>query len=135
YLPLLQKAISGAPASNSSDLTIAYTWLGKYSINMVKPANTKKNKTLKHMNPNNSMLTKNVLDEFLQHQQTVSALLVKAQKAELNRKTIPIEFMRFLKMKTGETCEFVVVHQERHIGQAQRVKAKLPKGTDAILVV
>ncbi len=134
YLPRLQEAISGA-APTKTDQNIAYSWLGKYSINFVKPGNGKKNKTLKHMNPNNSLLTSQVLEEFLRHQETVKALLVKAQQKDLNKKTIAIEFMRFIKMKTGEALEFLVLHQQRHIGQAQRVKAKLPQSSDAVLVM
>lgn len=134
YLPLLQKAISGAPQAKP-DQNIRYSFLGKYSIDMVRPANVKKHKTLKHMNPNNSLLTLEVLEEFLRHQQTLLTLLSKAASADLNRKTIPIEFMRLLKMRTGEALEFLVQHQQRHIGQAQRVLSKLPKPGNGVLVV
>ena len=53
YNPALAKAIE-----NNADGTyvqgISYSWLGRKSLEMVRPQNTKKHKTVKHMNPINS---------------------------------------------------------------------------------
>jgi hypothetical protein len=124
YNPVLAKAI--AKNSDGNYLrTISYSWLGKKSLDMVRPDNGKKNKTVKHMNPNNSQLGREAMEEFLDHQTELLQLLDKAKGANLSKKAIPVEFFKLLKLRIGETLEFVVLHQERHVHQALRVKQLL----------
>lgn len=124
YNPALTKAISRYPGGNHEQ-TISYTWLGKKSLEMVRPENGKKSRTVKHMNPNNSQLGRQTLEEFLDHQTELLQLLDKAKGANLKKKAIPVEFFRLLKLRIGETLEFVVLHQERHMQQALRIKQQL----------
>lgn len=124
YNPALAKAI--AANAGNADQTISYTWLGKKSLDMVRPDNGKKSKTVKHMNPNNSQLGRQTLEEFLDHQTELLQLLDKAKGANLNKKAIPVEFFKLLKLRIGETLEFVALHQERHLQQALKVKKQLP---------
>ncbi len=124
YNPALAKAIAANPASNPTP-SINYSWLGKKSLDMVRPENMKKHKTVKHMNPNNSHLGLNTIQEFLQHQHQLLHLLHAAIGSDLNKKAIPVEFFKLLKLRIGETLEFVIVHQERHLQQALRVKEQV----------
>lgn len=55
YNPALAKAVAGHPAASCVE-SIGYSWLGKKSLEMVRPQNKKKYKTAKHMNPGNSAL-------------------------------------------------------------------------------
>lgn len=73
------------------------------------------------MNPNNSQLTRDTVDKFLKHQQELLVLLTKAKGVNLSKKAIPVEFFKLLKLQIGETLEFVIEHQERHLQQALRV--------------
>ena len=111
---------------------VAYSWFGRKSIAMMAPDNTKKAKTLKRMNPSGSSLGREVLAAFLQYQQQLLQLLTQAQHADLNRKAVPVEFFQLLKMRVGETFEFVIMHQQRHMQQALRVKASLPAAALAL---
>ncbi|WP_439880596.1 DinB family protein [Pontibacter sp. MBLB2868] len=126
YNPALAKAIASNSDGNFVQ-SISYSWLGKKSLDMVRPGNMKKNKTVKHMNPNNSELDRATVEEFLQHQKELLDLLQEAKKANLNKKAVPVEFFKLLKLRIGETLEFVVVHQERHVQQALRVKQQVSK--------
>ncbi len=121
YNPALAKAIA-ANAGAGNEQSISYSWLGKKSVDMVRPENMKKHKTVKHMNPNNSHLSHNTIQEFLQHQTELLNLLHAAKTANLNKKAVPVEFFKLLKLRIGETLEFVIVHQERHLQQALRAK-------------
>ncbi|GAA3935144.1 DinB family protein [Hymenobacter algoricola] len=112
------------PASRPSR-AVSHSWLGKKSIATVRPENRKKQRTLARMNPNRSQLGKAVVEEFLQHQRQLLALLTSAKKADLNQKAIPVEFFRLLKLTIGDALEFVVAHQERHVQQAARVRQQL----------
>ncbi|GAA4347749.1 DinB family protein [Hymenobacter saemangeumensis] len=124
YNPQLAKALT-RPAAPARAQETGYSWLGRKSVAMMRPENTKKQTTFKHMNPSGSRLGREVVSEFLAHQTQLLDLLAQAQQADLNRKAIPVEFFRLLKLRLGEALEFVVVHQQRHLQQALRVKAGL----------
>jgi hypothetical protein len=125
YNAVLAKAIAANPGGKPEQ-TFRYSWLGKKSLDMVRPENCKKSKTVRHMNPNNSQLGRQTLEEFLDHQTELLQLLDKAKRANLNKKAIPVEFFKLLKLYIGETLEFVALHQERHLQQALQVKKLLP---------
>ena len=123
YNPQIAKALAqhGAPTAQS----VGYSWLGRKSVDMMRPDNRKKHTTLKHMNPSGSRLGREVLTAFLAHQIELLDLLERAHAADLNRKAVPVEFFKLLKLRLGEALEFVVVHQQRHLQQALRVEAGL----------
>lgn len=124
YNAHLAQALACSNATAKTE--VKYSWFGRKSIAMMTPDNTKKAKTLKRMNPSGSRLGREVLAEFLQHQQQLLELLTQAQRVDLNRKVVPVEFFRLLKMRLCETFEFVIVHQQRHVQQALRVKEGMP---------
>ena len=125
YLAAFAKALALPNPTPAAPAEVAYTWLGRKSVDMMQPTNAKKTSTLKHLNPLGSRLGPEVLAEFDQHQARLLALLAQAHRADLNRKVVPVEFFRLLKLRLGEALEFVVVHQQRHVQQAQRVRAGL----------
>ena len=135
YLPELQTAMAVSAGFAGANQLIKRTWLGNYSIKMADPANTKKAKTLKHLNPNNSLLTQQTISECIEPQNALLDLLKHAGKTDLNRKAIKLEFMKLLKLRIAETLEFVVLHQQRHLQQALRAKAAVPNEQPAVLVV
>jgi len=95
--------------------------LGKYFTNMIDPANMKKMKTQKHMNPVNSSLDRKVIKEFIQHQESLLQLIAQAESVDLNAIIVPVEFMKIIKMRLGDTLRFTVMHEKRHIQQAINV--------------
>lgn len=128
YNEALKTAIQKAKHSKSKP-TFKLGWFGKMSIEMMKPTNTKKQKTLAKFNPTNSQLDKTVIDEFLQHQYSLLLLLEQAKRINISKNAVPVEFLRWLKMKIGDTFTFVIVHEQRHIQQAQRVLEKTKKAS------
>lgn len=80
---------------------------------MMRPGSRKKHTTLRHMNPGDSRLGREVLTEFLAHQAELLALLARAHHADLNREAVPVDFFKLLKLRLGEALEFVVVHRQR----------------------
>lgn len=121
YNAALTQAVGETPAGLASTSEVAYSWLGRKSVEMMAPANAKKSKALNRLNPLGSQLSREVLTEFDQHQAHLLELITLARTADLNRKVVPVEFFRFLKLRIGEALEFMVVHQQRHVQQAQRV--------------
>ncbi|WP_299817755.1 DinB family protein [uncultured Pontibacter sp.] len=128
YSRYYNSALATAIAHNSNGTyleDINYSWLGKKTLEMVGPQSMKKHKTVKHMNPNNSKLGRGTIDEFLKNQEKLQQLLQNAKGANLSKKAVPVEFFKLLKLRIGETLEFMVAHQERHVLQALRVKQQL----------
>jgi hypothetical protein len=99
-------------------------WLGKYFIQMMNPQNAKKHKTLKHLNPQNSKLNRDTLTEFITHQSHLLQLLDAANHVDVNVKAIPVEFLRILKLSIGDALRFLVVHEQRHLQQAENALQK-----------
>ena len=124
YHPALAEALQ--QAAPAADAAVRFTWLGRKSCELVRPENQKPQKTLARMNPARSHLSRSVLAELRQHQEQLLMLLTQAVGKDLNRKVIPVEFFRLLKMCTGETLLFVVAHARRHVQQAQRAAAQAP---------
>ena len=124
YNPRLAQALA-QPAALAAEAEVGYSWLGRKFIGLMEPGNSKKAKTLQRMNPRGSRLGREVLAELTQQQEQLLELLARAQPADLNRKAVPVEFLKLLKMRLGETFEFVVLHEQRHVQQALRAKACL----------
>lgn len=135
YNARLTKALTQpGNSANTKQAEVSYSWLGGKFIRMMAPGNTKKAKTLDRMNPSGSCLGREVLAEFARHQQRLLELLTQAHHTDLNRKAVPIEFFKLLKMRLGEAFEFVVLHEQRHVQQALRAKASWPADAGAAIV-
>jgi hypothetical protein len=86
---------------------------------MMHPGNTAKQKTFARMNPvHSSSLKKDVIERFLDNQKELLLLLNDAAKINLNKASIPVEFLRLLRMNLGDAFQFVIVHEQRHLRQA-----------------
>lgn len=126
YLQHIDLGIQGEKSKGlESSAIYKPTWIGKLSIQSVHPQNRKKQKTFKQMNPINSKLDKGVLDEFLIHQGKLQELVESARMININKGKVSVEFFRLLKMNIGDTLQFIVVHQQRHLLQAMEVKSKV----------
>ena len=125
YNPRLAQALTQPAPAAAATAEVGYSWLGRKFIGMMAPGNSKKAKTLQRMDPRGSRLGREVLAEFTQQQEQLLELLARAQQADLNRKAVPVEFLKLLKMRLGEAFEFVVLHEQRHVQQALRARASL----------
>jgi hypothetical protein len=125
YFRQLAAAISDAKPTSSEE--IAYSWVGRKSISMMDPKNAAKQKTFRHMEPSRSQLKKSVLEKFILDQAQLKELLVRVRTNafELNKKSVKVEFFKLFKMYTGETLEFIINHELRHLQQAGRIKGAI----------
>lgn len=110
-----------AKGKSGSELPFRSSFLGKKFTASVDPKNLKKSKTLSRYNPAKSQLGRKTLEEFIRHQEELQALASKAAQQDLNPKTVPVEFFKLIRMKTGDAILFTLAHQMRHIQQAQRL--------------
>jgi len=99
-------------------------WLGRVFINMMDPKNSKKQKTFKRLNPAGSKLDQKVLSEFVLHQAKLIQILEHLPQVNANITTVPVEFMKLLKLSIGDALFFVITHERRHLQQAENVLQK-----------
>ena len=126
YNPCFGQAVARPGASTETE--VRYSWVGRKFISMMAPGNTKKTKAFAYMNPSGSQLSRAVFAEFYAHQLLLLGLLASARHTDLNRKAVPVEFLRLLKMRLGEAFELQVLHEQRHVQQALRAKAVVVTG-------
>lgn len=118
YLPEIKKALN-----NSVDTKEYFRsgLIGNMLVNMVIPKpDGKKMKTFAAMNPNGSVLNRQVLSKNMENLQTFVDYVQKASNSNLNHKGIPVTFSRFIKLNLGDTLRFMTYHNQRHIAQAMR---------------
>lgn len=123
YNPCLHKALS--KSAKLSYKPIKLSWIAKKSINTVSPEDKKPKKTFKNMNPALSNLPKDVIEQFLKNHEELEQILQQAKNINTNKKLIPIEFMKWLKLSIAETLIFMGEHGKRHVNQALKVKNTL----------
>jgi hypothetical protein len=60
----------------------------------------------------------------LQQQRTTLELLERAQRVNLEAIRVPISITSLVQLRLGDCLRFVVVHNQRHVQQAQKLVAK-----------
>ncbi|UZR99339.1 DinB family protein [Chondrinema litorale] len=100
-------------------------WLGTKFTQMMSPENIKPQKTVKHMDTSDALVNKNTLLVFIAWQQRLFKAINELKNTDLNKRKIPVEFFKMLKLKTGDILQFLIMHQQRHILQALDKKDKL----------
>lgn len=119
YIPYVEKAANQVKAKQ--DFPFRNGWLGGKFIKMMAPENAKPQKTMKHMDTFEQPVSDNTLEEFLVWQERLIAALSNLENTNLNKRKIPVEFFKLIKMKVGDALEFVIVHQQRHLNQIEKI--------------
>jgi uncharacterized damage-inducible protein DinB len=138
YIPAIRKSILKAEEKSLKPVDIfEFTWLGSKSIESMRPQNKKKQRTFNKMNPTNTstVLDKKVLARFIRYQDELLTLEERSAHINLLKSKVPLEFFRLLKMNVGDAFQFLVVHQQRHIGQMLTNKQLLRTIPDILLKI
>ena len=115
YLPMIEKKSANSSSKPRIDFTPG--WLGGYFTNMMQPKDgTIKNKMKAFSNhiPVPRLQASKVIEEFLQHQRKLIYLLELAKNRDMNSIRIPISLTPFIKLKLGDTFNFIIAHNNRH---------------------
>ncbi|KFF02018.1 DinB family protein [Chryseobacterium luteum] len=120
YIPEISRRISSSKTSPASVFKSGI--LGNYfAESMLPKEKLNKMKTFKSMDPINSRLDKEVVEEFIKQQYQLIELLEKAKDINLNTVKTGISISKLIKLKLGDTFRFIIHHNQRHIRQAQNV--------------
>jgi len=120
YNPAMEHAIAEGKKYPATD-GFKSSWFGNFSVKSVHPDNMKLQKTLKRLDPAQSRVSDNVVEEFLMHQKKLQKILSESRTLNLNRIKIPAEVAKFMKLRLGDCLRFVIAHEQRHIRQAKNV--------------
>lgn len=120
YLPEIEKSIK---ASNTKKETeFKHGILGGYfSRSMMPKGKLNKMKTFKDKNPLNEHLDRKVIERFLNQQIKLLELLEQAGKVSLNKVKVRTSVSNIIKLKLGDTFQFLINHNLRHMKQIERI--------------
>lgn len=116
YLPQIEKTLCNKQSDSS---TFTSGWLGNYFTKSMDPTAGNKMKALKGHIPDVELDTYAVVAEFIQQQEKLLAYLRQARNADLDVR-IPITISNLIRLKLGDVFQFLIMHDERHIQQANR---------------
>lgn len=120
YAPRLRTAIEKA-SREGGDAPFRPSFFGKTFIRYVSPGSKRKIKTLRLFEPPPALTDVTVLQQFVDHQGELTALIRQADGIELNRGKFASPASRLVRFSVGEGLTVLVVHQQRHLQQARRL--------------
>ena len=120
YMPLLRNAVAKSPIIKA-DFTFTSGLLGQFFVRLMEPkGNTvKKMKAMAKMNPQGSTLDVSELHDFMAYQEELLTLLETCKYHNLAQPKVPTALSKWITISLGDTLRFLVVHNERHLLQAQ----------------
>lgn len=120
YIPEIETRMS--QSSHQSNNTFKTGLLGNYFVKLIQPKEQlNKMKTMDAFNPIGSKLDKTIIQKFRIQQIKMLSLLDKAKNLNLTKIKTGISISKFIKLRLGDTLRFVVLHNQRHIIQANNI--------------
>ena len=125
YLPEIQHKIKNTQTKN--EVAFESGFLGAYFAKIMLPKEVpNKMKTAKNKNPLHvkfsSKLDKTVIERFISQQMLLLDLLNQSKSVSLNKIKIKTSISSLIKLKLGDTFQFLINHNLRHLNQIDRIK-------------
>jgi hypothetical protein len=105
-----------------------YSALERLLMRETEPPNRHSTTTPKRFTPLHNQPVTAVLPTFNHVQSMFILQMERADGLDLRRVKVVTPITRFLKISLGMTFAQAAAHERRHLAQARRVRAKLPKG-------
>jgi len=124
YLPQIEDKIKKSNTKN--ELEFKSGLLGNYfAKSMLPKEKLNKMKTFKDKNPLHAQLDKGVIDIFLSQQIRLLDLLNRSNNISLNKVKIETSISSIIKIKLGDTFQFLINHMIRHLKQIENIKEQI----------
>jgi hypothetical protein len=122
YLPAIAAALADRPRGTAAEITPG--WFGRWFIrSYIEPsAETKRAKAPKKITPS-ADVDPTILDRFLESNQRVRELVMRAATYDVNRIRFKNPFIPLIWFTVGTGLEITSRHERRHLLQAERVRA------------
>ena len=124
YFPHIEKEIKKTKTAAVAEFKAGI--LGSYfAKSMLSKEKLNKMKTFKDKNPLNSNLDTSVIQTFIHQQMKLVDLLAQARNVNLNKVKIKTSISPLIRLKLGDTFQFIINHNIRHLKQIERIKENL----------
>ncbi len=121
YLPEIEKTIKSSETKWESEFKSGI--LGSYfAKSMLPKENGNKMKTFKDKNPINSKLEKSAIDHCIKQQIKILELLNQSRRISLNKVRIKTSIAAFIRLKLGDTFQFLINHNIRLLKQIETLQ-------------
>lgn len=121
-LDALDSASEGSAASDYKS-----HWKGDMFVKMIAPkenGEVKNNmKTMKSMNPENSLDAQETVKEFFAQHEEYLRLIERSRNYDLNRVKVNTALGPLVKLRLGDAYRFIIGHAYRHLIQLKRIKS------------
>jgi hypothetical protein len=125
YLPLLRSIVEGKKQTALMERVPLLPGLwGRLLINAVNPKTTRKSKAPAVFRPASSDLPSSVVDDFVEQQTEFAGWMDKTKDLDLDHVIITSPALKLITYSVMDGYRFVVLHEQRHFQQAQRVMAE-----------
>ncbi len=118
YNPTIKQALENATSDTNAD-TFSSGWFGGYFTKSMDYRGKKKIKAFKDYIPGVELDSARVISDFISNQEEMLRLLRLSKDYNLTKIKLPISLTKLIKMRLGDVFQFVIMHNERHIVQAQ----------------
>lgn len=117
YIQEMERAMNGSSKPAMANFSPGF--MGNiFAKSMIAHPKTTAMQSPKNMEPDTSMLTKDVINTFLAQQKEYLRLLEQCQHKNLNKIKVKITLSKWIKLKLGDALRVTIYHNERHILQA-----------------
>lgn len=129
YVPRIRRAIERA-GQNTLVRPFRPSWLGRLFIRLSGPGSRWKLKAPGLFKPTPAAVDPLVVRQFVEQQEALLALIQQASAVNLNTAKLRSPATRLLRLSVGEALTLLVVHEQRHLQQAQRLtrRSDFPAG-------
>lgn len=139
YLPAIETAIKQAEKNNwLAKEQYVPGLLGNYFTNLIRPdmegKKMKKMAAPKNHTPTVELDSDKVLSEFIDQQERMIKLLERASKINLEKAKVPISIAKLIRLKLGDTFRFLIMHNYRHVVQAEKALIAVGKTENAAVL-
>lgn len=124
YLPQIAREIK--ISTTKPDIEFKSGLLGNFFANSMLPKEKlNKMKTFKDKNPLNANLEITTIDRFINQQILLLELLNQSRNVSLNKVKIRTSISSLIKLKLGDTFQFIINHIIRHLKQIDKIQVSM----------
>ena len=121
YFPILKDIIDGKRKGRFWEkMPLVPNLFGKLLTKAVNPNTKRKVKTFKLFNPSVNNLKKNIIQEFITHQDNLLQLMKKTITVDLDKYIITSPVSGLVTYSLKDCFNILILHEKRHIEQAKR---------------
>ncbi len=124
YLPEIERVLAGHKTTLWQRMPLVPGMFGKLLIKSLDPASTRKLKAPKNFQPAQSNISASIIDDFVAQQSQVVEKIKATEDLDLEKIVITSPVAAVVTYSLMDAYRIIVVHEERHFQQAERVMAE-----------